>query len=174
MRHWLLALMMFTAPALGQDNSLRFATSPDAPIELTGKTITVDQGENRALLDGAATMKQGELSLAADSMRVLFDVAPSGAAREIFAKGNVVLIDKLGQTSHADNAHFHLQKEQLVMQGNVQVENPHIDDPDSDNQFRNMTGQRLVVDMRTGISTMAAQPSDSGTPTPRVRIELKP
>jgi hypothetical protein len=60
------------------------------------------------------------------------------------------------------------------MQGNVRVENPHSDDPDSDNQFRNMTGQRLVVDMLTGISTMAAQPSDSGTPTPRVRIELKP
>jgi lipopolysaccharide transport protein LptA len=164
----------FSQLSLAQTPSVQFATAPDAPIYLQAEKISVVQHDNRTALEGKAVLRQGRLSLSANAMQVTFDADTGATAQDIFATGAVVLVDAKGQISRAQQAHFRVQEEILLMRGDVVIENQQ-----ADSQFSSLTGAQLQVNMRTGQSQMLAAENTegggaSGAPNPRIRIQLNP
>ena len=165
---------VFVQLGFAQTPSVLFSTAPDAPINLQAAKISITQEGNRAALDGNAMLRQGSLTLSANRMQVVFDPTSGGAAQDILATGAVVLVDEKGQISRAQQAHFRVQEEVLLMRGDVVIENQQ-----ADSQFSSLTGAQLRVDMRTGQSQMLAAANTEGAPAsgadkPRIRIQLNP
>jgi lipopolysaccharide transport protein LptA len=165
---------MFGQMSFAQTPSVLFSTAPDAPIYLQAAKISVAQSDNRTALNGKAILRQGDLTLSADAMQVIFDPNTGSIAQDIFATGAVVLIDQKGQISRAQQAHLRVQEDILLMRGNVVIENQQ-----ADSQFSSLTGAQLRVDMRTGQSQMLASTNTDNAPTtegakPRIRIQLNP
>ncbi len=162
-----LAIILFGAslalPALAQSPT-RFATTPDAPIVVSGEKIILQEIQNRALINGDAKMTQGDLSMTAVNMKIVFDPEQGDQAQDIFAREAVSVVDVKGQTSRSDAAHYNRRTETLELTGNVRVENHN---PDS--QHGTAKGQRMLINMRDGTSQIFSDAASG-----RARIELKP
>jgi lipopolysaccharide export system protein LptA len=159
----LLFSLFFATPATAQSPT-RFATSPDAPIVVSGQTIILQELKNRALLNGNAKLLQGDLSMTATTMTIIFNPKQGDQAQDVFASNGVSVVDVKGQISHADEAHYNVAAETLELTGNVRVENHN---PDA--QLGTAQGQRLMINMRDGTSQIYSN-AGSG----RARIQLKP
>jgi lipopolysaccharide export system protein LptA len=81
------------APTLAQDVSLGgpFVSDPDAPLEVTSETLSVDQATGAAVFEGTVVVSQGDLRLQAGRVEVLYDEAQSEIAR-LMASGGVTLV----------------------------------------------------------------------------------
>lgn len=160
----LVLLGLFFAGSATALSPTRFATSPDAPIEVSGQTIIVQELKNRALLNGDTKLLQGDLSMTATKMTIIFDPENGDQAQDVFANHRVSVVDVKGQTSQADKAHYNIRAETLELTGNVRIENRN-----PDTQLGTAQSQRMIINMRDGTSQMYSD-ATSG----RARIELKP
>ncbi|MHC0052106.1 lipopolysaccharide transport periplasmic protein LptA [Actibacterium sp. D379-3] len=123
---------------LRQDSSL--------PVEVTADQLQVSQADGTAVFTGHVVVGQGEMRLSADKVDVEYATKggePTGRISRLHATGNVVLVNG-AEAAEAREALYSIDQSNIVMTGDVLM-----------TQGQNaLSGQRLVVDLNTGIGRM--------------------
>ena len=120
-------------------------TDPDAPIEVTAESLSVDRESGNAIFVGNVYVVQGEMTLNADKVEVLYseDADDDEQLREVIATGNVVLVNG-EETAASDYGVLYPPRDTVVMTGNVLL-----------TQGRSIiSGDTFNWDMVTGQGTM--------------------
>ncbi len=119
-----------------------FTGDTTLPVDVTADLLEVDQTDGSALFTGNVIVRQGEMTLTADSMRVEYsqatDAAPSGISK-LFAEGNVLLANGV-EAAQADRAVYTIASGEVEMTGNVLL-----------TQGVNvLSSEKLIADIATG------------------------
>ncbi|MCV6587148.1 MAG: lipopolysaccharide transport periplasmic protein LptA [Marinibacterium sp.] len=92
-------------------------TDSTLPVEVTSKTLDVDQTGGTALFTGDVVVIQGPMKLNADKVLATYDTAAS-EIREIEATGNVIMVNGPDK-AEADHALYTLASGVVVLTDNV-------------------------------------------------------
>lgn len=117
-------------------------TDPQAPVEVSADSLSVDQSDGSAIFKGNVVAGQGDLRLSADEVRVEYGAEDSENAGEILsiiATGNVVLLTG-AESAKGNSAIYDLEQQKISMQGDVIL-----------TQGRNaVSGNEMVFDLVSG------------------------
>lgn len=130
---------------------------PGAPVEVTADKLDLARAEGTALFTGNVIAVQGDMRLTADWVLVEYILNPDGTLGDdidrITARDNVLLVTP-EEAAEGNEAIYTLRTNEVVMTGDVLL-----------TQGGNtVSGDRLVVDMETGIGEVQG----------RVRTVLQP
>ena len=121
-----------------------FKHNRTAPIEIVSDSLEVRQAESIAIFEGTVEAAQDTLRLTADKVTVLYDQENSesdtGAIRQMIAEGNVFLSNG-AETAQSDYGEYDVANGMVRMRDNVVL-------TQGENALK---GQRLVIDMNTGV-----------------------
>lgn len=92
----------------------------DQPIEITSARLEVWQDERKSVFTGDVVAKQGDMTLQADSLTVLF-AAQQNQIEQLNAVGRVRM-HQLERTATADRAVYRRQAGTLVLTGDALIE----------------------------------------------------
>lgn len=145
-----------------------FKTDPSAPVKLDAHQLDVNDTAKVAVFSGDVVAVQGDFVMRTAEMHVnytgeagLADVAATGATAEkkasaqvskIQAKRKVVITTKDGRTVNGDWADFDMKTNKVTVGGNVVL---------TQGQSQ-VQGTRLVIDMKSGQSTIDVDGSKVG------------
>lgn len=138
----LLLLLPLTAQAQEVSLGGPFVSDPDAPVEVTSETLSVDQATGAAVFEGAVVVSQGDLKLQAGRVEVLYDDAQSEIAR-LQASGGVTLATAT-EAAEAETADYDLAAGTLTLEGEVLL----TQGPSA------ISADRMVVDLDAGTARM--------------------
>ena len=146
--------------AQGIPNALQgFAQNRDKPVQIEARSFEVRDKDKVATFSGNVHVVQGDTTIRCKSLIVSYDPdATTGGARttksgpggrtqisKLEALGGVIVTQK-DQTATGDSGIFDLRANTVTLMGNVVV-----------SQGQNvMRGERLVVDLNTGVSRVEA------------------
>ena len=139
-----------------------FSQNRDKPVQIEAATLEVRDKDKIATFSGNVNVVQGDTTMRCKSLVVFYDNncarrhesgdARAGGKQQISrleAKGGV-MVTQTEQTATGDTGLFDMKTNTITLLGNVVV-----------SQGRNvMRGDRLVVDMTTGVSKV--EPGDKG------------
>lgn len=160
--------------ASGPPNALQgFSVNREKPVQIEAATLEVRDKERMATFSGNVHVVQGDTTMRCKVLVVHYDNdAPSGMKQatpgpggqqqitRLEAKGGVVVTQQ-DQTATGDTGHFDMKSNTITLLGNVVV-----------SQGKNVVrGERLVVDMTTGVSKVDAGASRGPV---RMLIEQSP
>lgn len=157
-RYTILAVLLAGVPAGLSAQGAQFALGGLAqarglPIEISADQLTVDQATGASVFSGNVVVGQGDVRLAADSLRVEYGRNDSRAINRLIGSGGVTLATA-DDAAEADEAIYSVADGTIQMTGNVML-----------TQGGNvLSGQRLNVNLNTG----------QGTIDGRVRTILQP
>ncbi len=146
----ILALLALAAPALAQQDvqisfghSLRLAGTA---LEITADTLQVDQTTGASEFSGNVLAVQGEMRIAAQSLRLEYDPGETAGSRRISvlrAAGGVTMVTP-SEAIEAREVVYSLLTQTLEMSGEVMlVQGPNL-----------LSGERFVADLRAGTGRM--------------------
>jgi len=163
-----LTAVMIAAPAgaaaqtaQGVPNALQgFSQNKDQPVRIDAATLEVRDKDKVATFSGNVQVTQGDTVMKCKTLVVFYDQEVTGSAsgnsnmqaaqpgpggqqqiRRLEAKGGVTVTQK-DQTAIGDNGVFDAKSNTVTLNGNVVIkQGPQV-----------MKGQRLVVDLTTGLS----------------------
>jgi lipopolysaccharide export system protein LptA len=149
-----------TGTSAGVPNALQgFSQNRGQPVQIEAATLEVRDKEKIATFSGNVKVVQGDTTMRCSSLVVYYDAQPNsgsmkaaspgpGGSQQISrleARGGVIVIQK-DQTANGDIGVFDMKTNTVTLSGNVVV-----------SQGANvMRGERLVVDMTTGVSRVDA------------------
>ncbi len=113
------------------------------PIDVDAARIQVDDASNQAVFSGAVVIRQGKLTLNADTVKVLYvrkDDNPE--IQRLDARGNVVLISPTERAT-GNTGVYDVNSKIITLVGNVTL----------DRGGSNLKGQRLVLNLVSGQSS---------------------
>lgn len=121
-----------------------FKHNTDQPIEIVSDSLEVRQAESIAIFEGTVEAAQDTLRLTADKVTVHYDQESSdsetGAIKKLVAEGNVFLSNG-SETAQGAFGEYDVENGTVFMRDNVVL-----------TQGGNaLKGQRLVIDMNTGV-----------------------
>lgn len=93
------------------------------PVEITSEELSVDQAGGTATFSGNVIVGQGDITMTCGTMRVEYGPDPDTGNNEIRVirmSGGVTFVSK-SDAAEANNAVYDLQRETLVMTGDVLV-----------------------------------------------------
>jgi lipopolysaccharide export system protein LptA len=164
----LLSPTMAQTPASGPPNALQgFSQNRDKPVQIDAATLEVRDKDKVATFLGNVRMVQGDTTMHCKTLFVYYDQdatpgtltaakpGPGGQQqiKRLEAKGNVIVTqkDQTGkddQTATGDSGVFDMKANTVTLIGGVVV-----------SQGQNvLRGERLVVDLTTGVSRIEAGP----------------
>jgi lipopolysaccharide export system protein LptA len=132
-----LAVEAQTSIALGG-----LSADPNAPVEVTADTLTVDQDTGSAVFSGNVLIGQGDLRIAAAEVQVFYDEV-SGAIARFTASGGVTLATAT-EAAEAQNADYDLTAGVLVMTGEVLLTQG----------ASALSAERMQINLREGTAVM--------------------
>ncbi len=151
-------------PASGPPNALQgFSQNRDKPVKIDAASLEVRDREKIATFSGNVHLVQGDTTLRSKSLVVFYDrdATPNAAAaaqpgppgqqniRRIEVKGGVIVTQK-DQTATGDTGVFDMKANTVTLLGNVVIaQGPNV-----------VKGDRLVVDMTTGVSRVECDKSN--------------
>jgi lipopolysaccharide export system protein LptA len=139
----LLLVVLMAAPVLGQEAPVSALKGLDsaAPIDVDAARIEVEDKENQAIFTGAVVIRQGRLTLNADTVKVLYERKGTAGPemQRLDARGNVRLISP-SESASSTNAIYDVPQRIITMLGNVTL----------DRGGSSLKGQRLVFYLDTG------------------------
>ena len=143
-RRLALALMLGPLPAAAQEVSLGgpFVSDPEAPVEVTSETLSVDQATGAAVFSGEVVVAQGDLRLQAGEVEVRYDEEGQEIAR-LLATGGVTLATAT-EAAEAQEADYDLAQGTLTLSGEVLL----TQGPSA------ISADRMVVDLEAGTAFM--------------------
>ena len=150
MRQALIALatsaLVLATPALAQTSALK-GLDTGAPIDVDAARIEIQDAANQAVFSGAVVIRQGKLTLNADSVKVLY-TRKSGdpQMQRLDARGNVRLVTP-SERAIGDIGIYDVDGRIITMTGNVTL----------DRGGSTLKGQRLVLNLVTGQSSFDAR-----------------
>jgi lipopolysaccharide export system protein LptA len=137
-------VLVLPAAVSAQELSLggAFATDPEAPVEVTSETLSVDQATGAALFSGDVIVGQGDLRLQAPGVEVRY-AEETGEIARLVASGGVTLATP-AEAAEAAEADYDLQARTLTLTGEVLL-----------TQGANaISADRMVVDLDAGTARM--------------------
>lgn len=138
----LACLALGLSPALAQNTGLSFSglsAVRGQPVEVRSDTLQVDNSSGETVFSGNAVLGQGDMRLAAQTIRVIY--APGDTARilRLEASGGVTLVTG-AEAAEAANAVYDIEAGTVRMSGSVILtQGPNV-----------LSGDRLSVNLRTG------------------------
>jgi len=118
------AMLMIAQAALAQGASLAFgdmSIDPDSPIELSADELSVSQPDGAATFSGNVQVAQGDLRIAAETMRIEYaQGADNGRNRisRLFASGGVTVVTP-AEAAEAQEAVYSIEDGTVVLTGDV-------------------------------------------------------
>lgn len=137
-------LIAAAAPAAAQTSALKNHNT-DAPIDFDAARIEVRDKDNQALLSGDVKIRQAEMRLEADNVKIFYLRPKTGdpQVRRLDADGNVRLTSPTERATGRIGI-YDVTAKQITMIGNVVLTR-------GESVLR---GQRLSVDLESGRSTL--------------------
>ena len=147
LRTAVLALALGLAPlsALAQGAEVAFGglkQDTTLPVEIQADTLKVDQGDGSATFSGNVLVGQGDMRMTAALVRVEY-AAGGGAIQRLHASGGVTVASG-GEAAEAAEAIYSIDSGNIVMTGDVLLTQG----------ASALSGQKLVVNLKTGTGTM--------------------
>ena len=139
--------MQLNAQAIGAHNS-------NAPVNYSADRIELQDRQNRVVLSGNVDIAQGDLRVQAARTLVNYSDAGSLSIQRITATGGVQ-VTRGNERASGDVAVYDFNRRIITMAGNVRLRRG------SDT----LNGGRLVIDLRTGISSVDGSASGSSSAT---------
>lgn len=125
----------------------------NAPVDFTADRIEVQDRSDRVVVSGNVQVTQGTMRLTSDRLTVAYTQGSGVQINRMDAVGNVV-VTRTGETAKGNVAIYDLDKRLITMLGNVQL-----------NQgTSHLTGGRLLIDLKTGRSSVDGRASAGGVP----------
>lgn len=112
------------------------------PVQVTADQLSVDQADGKATFAGNVMVVQGEMKLTAASVRVEYTADRSGIAK-LYATGGVTLVNQ-SDAAEANEAVYTVASGEVVMTGDVLLTQG----------ASALSGQKLVIDLKSGKGTM--------------------
>jgi lipopolysaccharide export system protein LptA len=151
----LAATVMLAAPlpVAAQVSALK-GLDTSAPIDVDAARIEIQDAANQAVFSGDVVIRQGKLTLYADSVKVLY-TRKSGdpQMQRLDARGNVRLVSPTEKAS-ANVGIYDVDKAIITMTGNVTL----------DRGGSKLKGERLVLNLVTGQSSFDARGAGGTAP----------
>ncbi|MGL4281267.1 MAG: lipopolysaccharide transport periplasmic protein LptA [Albidovulum sp.] len=113
------------------------------PVEVTSDELAVNQTDGTAVFTGNVVVVQGELRLAAESVRVEYARDDKSKVERIIASGGVTLVSA-AEAAEGKEAVYTVGNGEVVMTGDVLLTQ----------NGGTIAGQKLVVDLDTGTGRM--------------------
>ena len=134
-------IILFVVPnLLIADESLAFKTDILAPLKVNADTMYLDKVELEGGFSGSVNIKQGPLNLQSDQMRFVFtNNKKMPIITYLFASEGVIIANE-DMTASGNNASYSVKKNEILLEGNVIV----------NNNFTSMRGEKLFIDLETG------------------------
>ena len=150
----LLPLATLPTQSLAQTSALK-GLDTGAPIDVDAARIEIQDAANQAVFSGAVVIRQGKLTLNADSVKVLYsrDKAGNPEMQRLDARGNVRLVSPTEKAS-ANVGIYDVDGRIITMTGNVTL----------DRGGSKLKGERLVLNLVTGQSSFDARGASGATP----------
>lgn len=140
------ALTTPMTPVAAQVSALKGLDS-SAPIDVDAARIEIQDAANQAVFTGAVVIRQGNLTLYADSVKVLYtQKSGNPEMQRLDARGNVKLVSP-SERATADVGIYDVDGRIITMTGNVTL----------DRGGSVLKGQRLVLNLVTGQSSFDAR-----------------
>jgi lipopolysaccharide export system protein LptA len=118
------------------------SADPNAPVEVTADSLTVDQDTGSAIFTGNVLIGQGDLRISAAEVQVFYDDV-SGQIARFVAAGGVTLVTAT-EAAEAQDADYDLTLGTLVMTGDVLL-----------TQGTNaLSAERMTLNLRQGTAVM--------------------
>ncbi|GGE11031.1 hypothetical protein GCM10011529_16730 [Polymorphobacter glacialis] len=139
----LIAALLFTAsatPLLAQTSALK-GLDTSAPIDVDASRIEILDADNQAVFSGAVVIRQGQMTLNADTVRVLYTRSAGNdlAMKRLDARGNVKMVSP-SERATANTGIYDVNAKIITMVGNVAL----------DRGGNRLKGERLVLNLVTG------------------------
>jgi len=114
-----LSIALLASPVFAQTNINLGAVNadPNAPVEITADSLSIDQASGTAIFQGNVVLGQGDLRLSAGRVQVIYNDA-SGDISRLSASGGVTFVTDT-EAAEAATAEYNLDAGTLVMQGDV-------------------------------------------------------
>lgn len=140
-------------PVAAQVSALK-GLDTSAPIDVDAARIEIQDAANQAVFSGDVVIRQGKLTLYADSVKVLY-TRKSGdpQMQRLDARGNVRLVSPTEKAS-ANVGIYDVDGRIITMTGNVTL----------DRGGSKLKGERLVLNLVTGQSSFDARGTGGTTP----------
>ena len=148
-------LCLLPASASAQGTSLDFGglkTDTSLPVAVTADQLTVNQADGMAEFTGSVLVSQGEMRLQAASVRVEYGTDGTGIAR-LIASGGVTLAAGT-DAAEATTATYTVATGEVVLEGGVLLTQGQVA----------ISGDRLVISLKTGLGTMQGRVTTTFTP----------
>jgi lipopolysaccharide export system protein LptA len=196
MRHWIAATvfsagfvgLIFNADAQSVVGgfSQNYSSNANKPINITSEVLEVDDKKKVAVFKGRVSATQGDFNMKTQELTVNYTTADgkkatppagegevaatkgagplpgggSGEITEIHAKGDVIITTKDAQEARSDTAVFDVKTQFVTLLGNVRLSKG------TDNVIKS---GKVVINLTTGITTIADTERISATFTPQSR-----
>lgn len=131
--------------ASAQDTNVTFGglkADTSLPVEVTAENLSVNQADGTAVFSGDVLVKQGEMRLQADEIRVQYD-ATGKAIDKLFASGGVLLVNAR-DAAQAAEAIYTIDSGEVVMSGGVLMTQGQT----------TIKGDRLEINLKSGTGRM--------------------
>ncbi len=130
------------------------SADPNAPVEVTADTLTVDQDTRSAVFTGNVVIGQGDLRIAAATVEVTYDDTTGDISRFVASGG--VTFATATEAAEAQSADYDLVTGTLVMTGDVLLTQG----------TSALSAERMTVNLRNGTAQMEGRVSTVFRPTP--------
>ncbi|MFT3964622.1 MAG: LptA/OstA family protein [Sphingobium sp.] len=124
----------------------------NAPVDFTADRIEVQDRSDRVVVSGNVQVTQGNMHLTSDRLTVAYSQGNGVEINRMDAVGNVV-VTRGNETAKGNVGIYDLDKRLITMLGNVQLTQG----------TSRLTGGRLLIDLKTGRSTVDGRSSGGGT-----------
>ena len=148
-------LALFPMLAAAQGTDVAFAglkTDPNAPVQVTADQLSVNQADGHAEFTGNVVVTQGDMKLSAGIVTVEYS-ADKKAINTLHAAGGVTLAAGT-DAAQATEADYKPDTGDLVMTGDVLLTQG----------AAAISGQKLVLSLKTGTGTMEGRVTTTFTP----------
>jgi lipopolysaccharide export system protein LptA len=136
----LLPFAAFSVAAIAQTSALK-GLDTGAPIDVDAARIEIQDNANQAVFSGAVVIRQGKLTLKADTVKILYsrkgDASPE--MQRLDARGNVQLVSP-SERATANTGIYDVPARIITLIGNVTL----------DRGGSKLKGERLVLNLVTG------------------------
>ena len=93
------------------------SADPNAPVEITADSLTVDQDSKSAVFSGNVVIGQGEMRISAAEVKVIYSDA-TGDIAQLLATGGVTFVTAT-EAAEAQSAEYNLTTGMLILSGEV-------------------------------------------------------
>lgn len=149
------SIALTASPALAQGTNVSFGglkADTGLPVEVTAESLSVNQTDGSATFSGEVLVKQGEMRLQADEIRVEYGDT-TGEINRLHATGNVLMVNAT-DAAEAASAVYTIASGEVVMTGDVLM---------TQGQTA-IKGQTLFINLKTGTGRMEGGVTTTFTP----------